>query len=81
MECTWLGFFSSRVRLLSSFLIDGATTIEVKRSPLFVVSFLLPPIDPNSFYMGDVAFKLAALFNVHPDKIRRVQLIQASNET
>jgi hypothetical protein len=71
----------SRQSLLGSFLIDGATVIEVKRSPLLMLSFLLNLMDPNSFYLNDVPFKLAILFNIHSDKIRRVQLISASNET
>ena len=74
-------FFSSiRKYQLLYFLIDGNNVIDIKVSPLLILNFNLPPMDPNSFYADDVAVKLAALFNFDASKIRRVKIVPVGNQ-
>ncbi|CAF4366562.1 unnamed protein product [Rotaria socialis] len=72
-------YFDSRTHTLAYFLINGNTTIDVKVSPLLILNFGLPAIDPATFYNGDLVAKLAAVFNISPDKIRHVNITSASN--
>lgn len=68
---------SSTIRTyqLAYFVIGGNSVIDIKVSPLLILSFGLPPMDPASIYTGDVAAKLAAYFNYDVTKIRRVKIV------
>ncbi|CAF4061170.1 unnamed protein product [Rotaria sp. Silwood2] len=73
--------YFDRTYQLAYFVIDGNTMVELKMSPLLILNFGLPPMDPAMFYTGNIRANLAALFNISPDKIRRVSIISASNQT
>ena len=66
---------------MAYFVINGSTTIDIKVSPLLILSFGLPPMDPASFYSVNLVANLAALLGVPPNKIRRVNIVSASNQT
>lgn len=55
--------------------------IELRMSPLLILNFGLPPMDPALFYTGNIIANLAAVLNVSPNKIRRVNVVSASNRT
>lgn len=63
------------------FLIDGNATIEVKMSPLLILSFGFPPMNPAAFFSSNLVTNVAALLNISPDKIRRVNIVSAANNT
>ncbi|CAF0965964.1 unnamed protein product [Rotaria sordida] len=73
--------YFDRTYQLAYFVIDGNTMIELRMSPLLILNFGLPPMDPAMFYTGNIRANLAALFNISPDKIRRVSIISASSQT
>jgi hypothetical protein len=64
---------------LAYFAIDGNTTIDLKVSPMLILTFNLPAMDPSQFFEADVSLKIALLFGVDPSKIRRVRIISASS--
>jgi hypothetical protein len=64
---------------LAYFAIDGSMAIEIKVSPLLILTFGLPPMDPASIYTGNVAVNLAAFLGIDPEKIRRVKIISAAS--
>ena len=64
---------------MASFIIDGATVIDLKISELLVLSFNLPAISISSFYSSNLVSNLAALLGVSSDMIRRVNIISANN--
>ncbi|CAF4346418.1 unnamed protein product [Rotaria magnacalcarata] len=66
---------------MAYFAIDGSTMIDIKVSPLLILSFGFPPMDPASFYSTNLVANLAILLNISPDKIRRVNIVSASNQT
>lgn len=66
---------------MTSFLIDGATVIDLKISQLIVLTFGLPATTPSAFFTTNLVANLAALLGVTPDKIRRVNIISATNNT
>ena len=66
---------------MASFLIDGETVIDLKISELIVLTFGLPPATPSSFYTNNLVANLAALLGVPTNKIRRVNIISANNNT
>jgi hypothetical protein len=61
------------------FIIDGVTVIDLKISPLIVLSFNLPAVSASSFYSTNLVANLAALLGVSSDMIRRVNIISANN--
>jgi hypothetical protein len=64
-----------------SFLINGNTVIDLKLSQLIVLNFNLPPQTPSSFFSSNVTANLAAILDVSPDKIRRVNIVSANNNS
>lgn len=64
---------------MAYFVIDGNTMIDLKVSPLFIISFGFPPMDPAAFFSTNLVANLATLFNINPEKIRRVNIISASS--
>lgn len=77
---TNLKFIFLRKYQLLYFLIDGDNVIDIKVSPLLILNFNLPPMDPSSFYTGDVAIKLAALFGFEASKIRQVKIVPVGTQ-
>jgi hypothetical protein len=73
--------FEYRTTNMASFLINGATVIDLKISDLIVLTFGLPAITPSAFFTTNVVANLAALLGVSPDNIRRVNIISANNNT
>ncbi|CAF1252929.1 unnamed protein product [Rotaria magnacalcarata] len=73
--------FFNRTYQMAYFAIDGNTTIEVKMSPLLILSFGFPPMNPAAFFSANLVSNLAALLNISPDKIRRVNIVSASSNT
>ncbi|CAF3637436.1 unnamed protein product [Rotaria sp. Silwood1] len=73
--------FFNRTTRMASFLIDGNTVIDLKISELIVLTFGLPSTTPSSFFSTNIVANLAALLGVTPDKIRRVSIVSANNET
>ncbi|CAF0819146.1 unnamed protein product [Rotaria sp. Silwood1] len=73
--------FFNRTTRMASFIIDGATVIDLKISELIVLTFGLPPTTPSSFFTTNIVANLAALLGVTTDKIRRVDIVSANNET
>ena len=74
-------FGSFRTTQLASFLINGATVIDLKISELIVLTFGLPATTPSAFFTTNLVNNLAALLGVSVDKIRRVNIISANNDT
>ncbi|CAF5228676.1 unnamed protein product, partial [Rotaria magnacalcarata] len=66
---------------MAYFLIDGLTVIDLKISPLLVLSFGLPPETPSSFFSNNLVNNLAALLGVSTNMIRRVSIVSANNNT
>ncbi len=66
---------------MATFLIDGVTVIDLKISELIVLTFGLPATSASAFYTANVAANLAALLGVPTDRIRRVNIISAANDT
>jgi hypothetical protein len=66
---------------MAYFAIDGTAVIDIKISPLLVLSFGFPPMDPSLFFSSNLIANLAALLNISPDKIRRVNIVSAANTT
>ncbi|CAF3398838.1 unnamed protein product, partial [Rotaria sp. Silwood2] len=73
--------YFDRIYQMAYFAIDGSTMIDIKVSPLLILSFGFPPMDPATFYSTNLVANLATLFNIPPEKIRRVKIVSASNET
>ncbi|CAF4012065.1 unnamed protein product [Rotaria sp. Silwood2] len=73
--------YFDRTSQMAYIAIDGSTMIDIKVSPLLILSFGFPPMDPESFYSSNLVANLAALLNISPDKIRRVNIVSASNQT
>ncbi|CAF2963963.1 unnamed protein product [Rotaria sp. Silwood2] len=73
--------FFNRTTQMASFIIDGATVIDLKISELIVLTFGLPPTTPSAFFTTNIVANLAALLGVTIDKIRRVNIISANNDT
>ena len=70
---------SSRRYYWQFFLIDGNTVIDLKMSPAIVFAFYLPPMNISSFYLTDVANRLAILLGVHPTKVRNVRIVASAD--
>jgi len=66
---------------MAYFVIDGATVIDLKISPLIVLSFGLPPQTPTSFFSTNLVANLAALLGVPTTMIVRVNIVSANNNT
>ncbi len=66
---------------MAYFVIDGATVIDLKISPLIVLSFGLPPQTPTSFFSTNLVANLAALLGVPTNMIVRVNIVSANNNT
>lgn len=79
IDCMFL--YTCRAYLMAYFAIDGNTKIDIKVSPLLIISFGFPPMDPAAFFSTNLVANLAALFNISPEKIRRVSIVSASNQT
>ena len=75
----WACSSINRSYQLASFAIDGNTTIDLKVSPLLMLTFNWVAIDPPQFFVGDVSLKFALLFGVDPSKIRRVSITATSS--
>lgn len=60
-------------------MIDGNTVIDLKMSPAIVFAFYLPPMNVSSFYLTDVANRLAILLGVHPTKVRNVRIVASAD--
>jgi hypothetical protein len=73
--------FFNRTYQMAYFAIDGNSTVDVKVSPLLILSFGFPPMNPASFFSSNLVANLAALLNINPDKIRRVNIVSAYNNT
>ena len=73
--------FIHRTLQMAYFLIDGNATIEIKVSPLLILTFGFPPMNPATFFAQNVVNNLALLLGVSQDRIRRVNIISASNNT
>jgi len=73
--------YFDRTYQMAYFIIDGNSTIDIKISPLLILSFGFPPMDPAAFFSTNLVANLAALFNINVDKIRRVNIVSASNNT
>lgn len=65
---------------MTTFLIDGATVIDLKISQLIVLTFGLPATTPSAFFTTNLVSNLAALLGVTPDKIRRVNIISGTSD-
>jgi hypothetical protein len=74
-------FYHYRTTRLASFLIKGSTVIDLKISQLIVLTFGLPPTTPTAFFTTNLVANLAALLGVTVDKIRRVDIVSATNST
>lgn len=66
---------------MAIFVIRGDTVIDLKISELIVLAFNIPATTPAQFYTTNVLANLAALLGVSQDKIRRVNIISATNDT
>ena len=66
---------------MASFLIDGVTVIDLKISELIVLTFGLPPTTPSAFFTTNLVANLATFLGVGIDKIRRVNIVSANNNT
>ncbi|CAF4744424.1 unnamed protein product, partial [Rotaria socialis] len=71
--------FFNRTYQMAYFAIDGNSTIEVKMSPLLILSFGFPPMNPAAFFSANIVSNLAALLNISPDKIRRMNVVSAAS--
>lgn len=66
---------------MASFLINGVQVIDLKISEMIVLTFGLPATTPSSFFTVNLVGNLAALLGVTADKIRRVNIVSANNDT
>ena len=66
---------------MATFLIDGLNVIDLKISQLIVLTFGLPATTPSAFFSTNLVANLAALLGVPESKIRRVEIISATNST
>ena len=66
---------------MASFLTDGETVIDLKKSELIVLTFGLPPTTPSSFFTTNLVANLATLLGVPTNKIRRVNIVSANSNT
>ncbi|CAF3294066.1 unnamed protein product [Rotaria sp. Silwood2] len=73
--------YFDRAYQMAYFTIDGNTAIDLRVSPLLILSFGFPPMDPAAFFSTNLVNNLAALLNINPDKIRRVKIVSAANTT
>ncbi|CAM4838655.1 unnamed protein product, partial [Rotaria magnacalcarata] len=73
--------FFNRTTKMAYFVIDGATVIDLKISPLIVLTFGLPPQTPVSFFSTNLVSNLAALLGVPANMIVRVNIVSANNNT
>ena len=73
--------FLYRTMQMASFLIDGVTVIDLKISELIVLTFGLPPTTPSAFFTTNLVANLATFLGVGIDKIRRVNIVSANNNT
>ena len=64
---------------MAYFVIDGATVIDLKISPLLVLTFGLPPQTPASFFSSNLVANLAALLGVPNNMICRVNIVSATS--
>ena len=70
-----------RASQLAYFLVSGNSTVDVRISPLLVLSFGFPVMNHSTFFGPNFVTNVAAVLNVNPDKIRRVNIISASATT
>ncbi|UJR08495.1 hypothetical protein I4U23_012761 [Adineta vaga] len=68
--------YQDRTYQLAYFLINGDTTIDIKKASYFILNFGLPPVNESTFFLNDVARNFAAFFNIDPVKIRRVKIVR-----
>ena len=61
-----------------SVAIDGSSTVDLKISPLFILSFNFPPMDPAQFYLGDITERLARVLGIPSNKIQTVDIVSES---
>ncbi|CAF3925163.1 unnamed protein product [Rotaria sp. Silwood2] len=73
--------YFNRTTQMAYFAIDGLTVIDLKISPLLVLTFRLPPVTPSSFFSNNLVTNLATLLGVNMNMIRRVNIISANNNT
>lgn len=73
-------FLFSSTQMLN-FVIRGDTVIDLKVSELIVLRFGLPATTSSAFFGPNVLTNLAYLLGVSSDKLRRVQIVSASNTT
>ena len=66
---------------MAIFVIRGDAVIDLKISELIVLAFNIPAMTPTAFYTTNVVNNLATLLGVSADKIRRVNIISATNDT
>jgi hypothetical protein len=64
---------------MATFAIAGTTVIDLKVSPSIILSFGFPPQTPESFFRTNLTSNMAALLNVPPHKIRRINIVSAQN--
>lgn len=55
--------------------------IDLKIADLIVLTFGMPSTTPSAFFTTNLLGNLAALLGVSQDKIRRVNIISATNDT
>jgi len=73
--------YFNRTTQMAIFVIRGDSVIDLKISELIVLAFNIPATTPAQFYTTNVLANLAALLGVSQDKIRRVNIISATNDT
>ncbi|CAF1318049.1 unnamed protein product [Rotaria magnacalcarata] len=73
--------FFNRTTQMATFLIDGATIIDLYISQLIVLTFGLPPTTPSTFFTTNLVANSTTLLGVTSDKIRRVDIISANSDT
>lgn len=64
---------------MAYFAIDGNTVIDIKISALLILAFGFPPMNPAAFFSTNFITNLAALLNLSPNQIRRVNIVSASS--
>ena len=66
---------------LAYFLVTGNSTVDVRIAPLLILTFGFPVMNHSTFFGPSFVTNVAAVLNVNPDKIRRVNVISASTST
>ena len=66
---------------MATFLMDGVTVIDLRISELIVLTFGLPAMLPSAFYSSNLAANLATILGIPLDRIVRVNIISATNDT